>query len=126
MAARGPFLPGPLFLVLGQGRWSGFRRTSGFSMAAPVEGLPVPVLIAGRLVMECDVVSLRGMLRGTALHPSGDRLCCGADALTTWFRLNPSLVSCMVFAPRRLARPTVPGLCFSFLFFSALHGLVSS
>jgi hypothetical protein len=51
----GPLLFGSLFLVLGQGRWSGFLLTSGFPMADPGAGLPMPVLIVGRLVVGRDV-----------------------------------------------------------------------
>jgi hypothetical protein len=39
----GPLLSGALFLVLGQGRWSGFRLTSGFPMPAAPPGPFLPV-----------------------------------------------------------------------------------
>ena len=43
-------LSGELFLVLGQGRWSGFRLTSGFPIAA---ALPGPFLSVNALLSRC-------------------------------------------------------------------------
>lgn len=66
--APGPLLSGALFLVLGQGRWSGFRLISGFPMAAPVAGLPVTAFIVVRLVAGRDVG--RYVLSPRGLKPS--------------------------------------------------------
>ncbi len=83
----------------GQGRWSGFRLISGFPMAAPVAGLPMPDLIGGRLAAGREVgvyVFPRGVLLAAILGLSNELFCCGAVvASTDWFFLRPSLVSCI-------------------------------
>ena len=72
-----PLLPGRLFLVLGQGRWSGFFLNSGLPETAPAAGLVIPVLIVGRLAAGRDaglpVLSLRRVLPVETLGPSNDR-----------------------------------------------------
>jgi hypothetical protein len=55
-----PFLLESLLPLPDQDRGAGFLPVSGFLIAEPVEGLPAPVLVEGRLM--ADLVEGRALL----------------------------------------------------------------